>query len=87
MLDALLPSDTYFRFNPYLSEDVPLDESRRERLNFLKTEGECYLARNESKLKRAASVLLKEKSAIQRLAEWTRLKVDMCDGIPFQSKL
>ncbi|XP_062860271.1 calcium-independent phospholipase A2-gamma [Trichomycterus rosablanca] len=87
MLDALLPSDTYFRFNPYLSEDVPLDESRRERLNFLKAEGECYLTRNEPKLRKAASVLVQEKSAIQRLAEWARLKVDMYDGIPFKSKL
>ncbi|XP_076862826.1 calcium-independent phospholipase A2-gamma [Brachyhypopomus gauderio] len=87
MLDALLPPDTYFRFNPYMSEDIPLDESRRERLNFLQAEGQRYLERNEAKLKKAAGVLSQNKSAIQRLAEWLQLKADMYDGLPFHSKL
>ncbi|XP_056132505.1 calcium-independent phospholipase A2-gamma isoform X2 [Lampris incognitus] len=77
MLDALLPPDTYFRFNPCMSEDIPLDESRRERLNFLKSEGERYLERNEAKLRKAASMLGQEKSVIQRLAEWAKLKANM----------
>ncbi|XP_037317755.2 calcium-independent phospholipase A2-gamma [Pungitius pungitius] len=87
MLDALLPPDTYFRFNPYLSEDIPLNESRGERLNFLKGEGERYLQRNDAKLRQAASVLGQEKSAIQRLAEWAKLKANMYEGLPFVSKL
>lgn len=87
MLDALLPPDTYFRFNPYLSEDIPLNESRLEKLNFLKSEGEHYLKRNEAKLMKAASVLGQEKSSIQRLAEWVKLKTDMYEGLPFMSKL
>uniref|UniRef100_A0A8B9KI20 Patatin like phospholipase domain containing 8 n=1 Tax=Astyanax mexicanus TaxID=7994 RepID=A0A8B9KI20_ASTMX len=87
MLDALLPPDTYFRFNPYMSEDIPLDESRAERLNFLQAEGQRYLERNEPKLKKAASVLSQEKSTIQKLAEWAQLKADMYDGLPFRSKL
>ncbi|KAM3588270.1 uncharacterized protein V6R79_025161 [Siganus canaliculatus] len=87
MLDALLPPDTYFRFNPYMSEDIPLNENRPEKLNFLKSEGERYLERNEAKLKKAASVLCQEKSSIQRLAEWAKLKADMYEGLPFVSKL
>lgn len=87
MLDALLPPDTYFRFNPYMSEDIPLNESRMEKLNFLKSEGERYLERNEAKLRKAAIVLGQEKSIIQRLAEWSKLKADMYDGVPFISKL
>ncbi|XP_010893434.2 calcium-independent phospholipase A2-gamma [Esox lucius] len=87
MLDALLPPNTYFRFNPYMSEDIPLDESRPERLTFLKEEGTRYLERNEAKLRKAASVLALEKSAIQRLAEWATLKADMYEGLPFISKL
>lgn len=87
MLDALLPPDTYFRFNPYMSEDIPLNENRIERLNFLKSEGERYLERNEAKLRKAASVLSQEKSTIQRLAEWAKLKADMYEGLPFVSKL
>ncbi|KAM8909980.1 calcium-independent phospholipase A2-gamma [Spinachia spinachia] len=87
MLDALLPPDTYFRFNPYLSENIPLNESRGEKLNFLKGEGERYLERNDAKLRKAASVLGQEKSAIQRLAEWAKLKANMYEGLPFVSKL
>ncbi|KAE8281523.1 Calcium-independent phospholipase A2-gamma [Larimichthys crocea] len=87
MLDALLPPDTYFRFNPYMSEDIPLNESRVEKLNFLKSEGERYLERNDAKLRKAASVLGQEKSTIQRLAEWGKLKADMYEGLPFTSKL
>ncbi|MEQ2174261.1 hypothetical protein GOODEAATRI_006068 [Goodea atripinnis] len=77
MLDALLPPDTYFRFNPYMSEDVPLNENRQEKLNLLKDEGGRYLEHNEAKLKKAASVLGQEKGAIQRLAEWAKLKADI----------
>ncbi|KAG5830457.1 hypothetical protein ANANG_G00310830 [Anguilla anguilla] len=77
MLDALLPPDSYFRFNPFLSEDIALDESRRERLNLLQAQGAQYLQRNEEKLRRAAAALLQEKSALQRLAEWMRLKAHM----------
>lgn len=87
MLDALLPPDTYFRFNPYITEDVPLNESRKEKLNFLKEEGERYLVRNEAKLRKAASVLGQEKGAVQRLSEWAKLKADMYEGLPFMSKL
>ncbi|CAL8338074.1 unnamed protein product [Arctogadus glacialis] len=85
MLDALLPPDTYFRFNPLLSEDVPLDESRSERLNFLKGEGERYMLRNDAKLRRAAAVLAAPKGPVQRLADWAKLKTDMYDGLPFTS--
>lgn len=87
MLDALLPPNTYFRFNPYMSEDVPLDENRQERLDFLQAESRRYLERNENKLKKAASVLAQEKSVVQKLAEWAQLKADLYDGLPFRSKL
>uniref|UniRef100_A0A3P9K1P1 Patatin-like phospholipase domain containing 8 n=1 Tax=Oryzias latipes TaxID=8090 RepID=A0A3P9K1P1_ORYLA len=87
MLDALLPPDTYFRFNPYMREDIPLNESREEKLNFLKSEGERYLECNVAKLKKTASVLGQEKGAVQRLAEWAKLKSDMYEGVRFRSKL
>ncbi|XP_057711947.1 calcium-independent phospholipase A2-gamma [Corythoichthys intestinalis] len=87
MLDALLPPDTYFRFNPYMSEDVPLNESRVDKLNFLMGEGERYLERNDAKLRKAAGVLTQEKGVIQRMAEWAKLKADMYEGPPFTSKL
>ncbi|NXG53669.1 PLPL8 phospholipase, partial [Psilopogon haemacephalus] len=87
MLDALLPADTYFRFNPLMNEDIPLDESRKEKLNQLQTDGIRYLERNEEKLKKAAKILTQEKTALQRLQDWMRLKADMYEGLPFFSKL
>ncbi|MBN3298343.1 PLPL8 phospholipase, partial [Amia calva] len=87
ILDALLPPDTYFRINPFMSEDIPLDESRKEKLSQLQTEGIRYLERNEDKLKKAAKILLQEKSALQRMQDWVKLKADMYGGLPFCSKL
>uniref|UniRef100_A0A671QQA2 PNPLA domain-containing protein n=1 Tax=Sinocyclocheilus anshuiensis TaxID=1608454 RepID=A0A671QQA2_9TELE len=87
MLDALLPPNTYFRFNPYMSEEISLDENRQERLDFLQAEGQRYLERNENKLKKVASVLTQEKGIVQKLAEWAQLKADMYDGLPLRSKL
>ncbi|XP_038010706.1 calcium-independent phospholipase A2-gamma [Motacilla alba alba] len=87
MLDALLPPDTYFRFNPLMNEDIPLDESRKEKLNQLQTDGIRYLERNEEKLKKAAKILTQEKSALQRFQDWMKLKADMYEGLPFLSKL
>lgn len=87
MLDALLPPDTYFRFNPLMNEDIALDESRKEKLNQLRTDGVRYLERNEEKLKKAAKILTEEKTTLQRLNDWIRLKADMYEGLPFFSKL
>ncbi|NWR74426.1 PLPL8 phospholipase, partial [Centropus unirufus] len=87
MLDALLPPDTYFRFNPLMNEDIALDESRKEKLNQLQTDGIRYLERNEIKLRKAAKILTQEKTALQRLQDWIRLKADMYEGLPFLSKL
>lgn len=81
MLDALLPPNTYFRFSPYLREDIPLDERRTERLALLQAESQSYLERNEHKLRRAASVLLGEKSALQRLGERAALRGAMLRGM------
>lgn len=85
MLDAFLPPNTYFRFNPYMSEDISMDENRQEKLNLLQTEGVCYLERNEEKLKKVARILTQEKTPIQRMAEWARLKADMYNGLSFHS--
>ncbi|XP_030630051.1 calcium-independent phospholipase A2-gamma [Chanos chanos] len=86
MLDALLPPHTYFRFNPYMQEDVALDENRQEKLDQLQAEGVRYLERNKEKLKKAVRILTREKSVPQRVAEWVKLRVDMYDGMPSFSK-
>ncbi|XP_078076348.1 calcium-independent phospholipase A2-gamma [Mustelus asterias] len=87
MLDALLPPDTYFRFNPFMSEDVVLDENRKEKLNQLQMDGTRYLERNEPKLRKAAQILSQEKGMLQKVSDWFKLKADMYDGLPLISKL
>ncbi|XP_068595463.1 calcium-independent phospholipase A2-gamma-like [Brachionichthys hirsutus] len=83
MLDAFLPPNTYFRFNPYLSEDISMDENRQEKLNVLQAEGIQYLERNEEKLKKVTRILTREKSSTQRISEWVRLRADMYNGPSF----
>ncbi|XP_075713187.1 calcium-independent phospholipase A2-gamma [Rhinoderma darwinii] len=86
-LDALLPPDSYFRFNPIMSEDIPLDENRKEKLSQLLLDGQSYLDRNEEKLKKAAKVLKQERTTFQQICDWAKLKTDMYDGLPLLSKL
>uniref|UniRef100_A0A7N6BG00 PNPLA domain-containing protein n=1 Tax=Anabas testudineus TaxID=64144 RepID=A0A7N6BG00_ANATE len=85
MLDAFLPSDTYYRFNPYISEDISMDDNRQEKLNMLQTEGVRYLEKNEEKLKKVARILTREKGSVQRMAEWLRFKADMYNGLSLYS--
>uniref|UniRef100_A0A8C7YZG4 PNPLA domain-containing protein n=1 Tax=Oryzias sinensis TaxID=183150 RepID=A0A8C7YZG4_9TELE len=85
MLDAFLPPNTYFRFNPFLNEDISMDESRHEKLNLLQAEGLRYLERNEEKIKKVAAILTREKTAIQRMTDWARLKADMYQHLPFKA--
>ncbi|XP_053445379.1 calcium-independent phospholipase A2-gamma-like [Nycticebus coucang] len=54
MLDGLLPPDTYFRFNPVMCENIPLDESRNEKLDQLQLEGMKYIERNEHRVAHVA---------------------------------
>lgn len=70
-----------------MTEDVPLDENRKEKLGQLLMEGKRYLDRNEIKLKKAAKILTQEKTSLQKLNDWIKLKADMYDGLPFFSKL
>nr|XP_057942310.1 calcium-independent phospholipase A2-gamma-like isoform X2 [Doryrhamphus excisus] len=82
MLDGFLPADTYFRFNPYVSEDISIDDNRQEKLSLVQAHGVRYLERNEDKLRKAASILTREKGSGQRLAEWIRSRVDSYGSFP-----
>lgn len=87
MLDGLLPPDTYFRFNPVMCENIPLDESRNEKLDQLQLEGLKYIERNEEKMKKLAKILSQEKTTLQKINDWIKLKTDMYEGFSFFSKL
>uniref|UniRef100_A0A8C5W0L0 Uncharacterized protein n=1 Tax=Microcebus murinus TaxID=30608 RepID=A0A8C5W0L0_MICMU len=85
--DGLLPPDTYFRFNPVMCENIPLDKSRNEKLDQLQLQGLKYIERNEQRMKKVAKILSQEKTTLQKINEWIKLKTDMYEGLPFFSKL
>ncbi|XP_061827655.1 calcium-independent phospholipase A2-gamma-like isoform X1 [Nerophis lumbriciformis] len=70
LLDDLLPRDVYFRFNPMLSAEVTLDESRPGALDQLERDTQVYLERNRLKLARLCLVLGAERSAVGRTKDW-----------------
>ena len=74
ILCDLLPPSTYFRFNPELSSDVPIDESTQKRLDELVSDAERYIVANREHLDRAAACLLEPKWARQKAREWAGLQ-------------
>jgi calcium-independent phospholipase A2-gamma len=69
-LNELLPHDIYFRFNPYLTDVVRLDEAGPEKLNRVQQETKLYLERNVEKLTFACKTLTKEKGYQKMLTDW-----------------
>lgn len=68
---------TYFRFNPYLSEEIQLDEIRDEKLKIMQQDAQMYLHKNEHKVQRAVEILTKHRTPKQRIFDWLRHKGDM----------
>lgn len=79
MLD-LMPPASYFRFNPYLSEDLFLDEIRPVKLNTMKRDTHLYLRKNELKLNKAIETLKRPRMPYQRALDWLKRKADMMNG-------
>ncbi|KAL8566256.1 hypothetical protein ACOMHN_046757 [Nucella lapillus] len=76
MMADVMPPNTYFRFNPYLSEDLPLDEIRPDRLDAMKRDTTMYLRKNDLKIRKAADTLRKARLPHQRMKDWLQLKAD-----------
>ncbi|XP_056588185.1 calcium-independent phospholipase A2-gamma-like isoform X2 [Triplophysa dalaica] len=70
LLDDLLSPNVYFRFNPMLSLDVTLDESRPGVLKQMRDDTQLYLDRNQPKLERLSKVLTTERTAIWKTRDW-----------------
>ncbi|KAL3851865.1 hypothetical protein ACJMK2_015566 [Sinanodonta woodiana] len=73
----LLPPKSYFRFNPYLSEDCGLDEIRPERIQQMQTDTQLYLRKNQLKVAMAARELRKSKLPHQYLVDMAKYQLDM----------
>ncbi|KAB5546364.1 hypothetical protein PHYPO_G00071220 [Pangasianodon hypophthalmus] len=70
LLADLLEPNVYFRFNPMLSAEVSLDESRPAALKQLQVDTQQYLERNEPKLKLLCSVLGEERTTLWKTRDW-----------------
>lgn len=74
MLLDLLPPKMYFRFNPYMTEEFQLDESRPEKWNIMQYDANMYLRRNDYKFKMAVERLFLPKTTAQKLGDFLKLK-------------
>jgi calcium-independent phospholipase A2-gamma len=72
ILKDLLPRSTYYRFNPELTEDIAIDESKPEKLEQLIQDADNYIRNNHELLKLAAASLTADKQPHQRAEEWVR---------------
>lgn len=66
ILSDLLPADTYFRFNPYLTEWLPMIESRTEKIIQLETDARMYYRKNEDKFEQVAANLTQPRSIMKK---------------------
>ena len=76
-LKDLLPATTYFRFNPNLSADVPLDESDPIVIDQLITDAQNYIDKYDWKYRSAADSLVKRKTGWQIIQEHIKQEVMM----------
>ncbi len=76
MLQDLLPPSTYFRFNPYMSENFTLDEIRDDKWDQMCSVTDMYLRKNELKLQTAARVLSQPKLPHHKVRDWVQVALD-----------
>lgn len=70
MLNDLLPPNVYFRFNPYLTDLIPMHENKSEKIAQLREETSLYIRRNEEKFVDAATSLLIKRTPSQKLKDF-----------------
>ncbi|ESO82545.1 hypothetical protein LOTGIDRAFT_223198 [Lottia gigantea] len=63
---TLLPPQTYFRFNPYMSEDLQLNEIRPEKIDIMEKDAKMYLRKNRKKMDYAISRLYETRGLRQK---------------------
>ncbi|KAL1463344.1 hypothetical protein WDU94_015102 [Cyamophila willieti] len=74
VLEDLLPRGVYYRFNPYLSEVIAMDETSGEKLSQLRRDTEVYIRKNETRFEQATKTLLEEKSLTAKAMDYVKHK-------------
>lgn len=67
VLSDVLPPLSYFRFNPNMSADIPMDEGRTEMLEQIQFDARRYVAKEDENFKKCAEVLLQNKTLLDSL--------------------
>ncbi|CAL1541799.1 unnamed protein product [Lymnaea stagnalis] len=75
-LQDLLQPNTYFRFNPYLSEEFYLDEIRPEKMAQMQLDAQMYTRRNSYKLIAASERLTERRKPQQIIGDVIRKVID-----------
>ena len=66
VLSDILPKSVYFRLNPNLSTNVPMDEGRIEMLEQVQFDARKHLEKIDETLKTCAKNLLQDKTVLNR---------------------
>lgn len=67
--DVYDPS-VYFRFQPELSEDITIDESKPEKLALLCSDAEQFVSAHQHVLEQAVGCLMAQKTPKQKVQVW-----------------
>lgn len=71
-LQDLLAPATYYRFNPYMSDNLLLNEIKPEKIKQMQKDARMYLRKNEHKLVTACNQLMLPRKRTQKLVDWSR---------------